>query len=105
MALLTLQDASGGLDEVIFEAADTDGDQVPSGSRAGGWSLGVVLLARNGGASTDPAHDVTVSGVTVTVPPEGAVAVVPVPGFVAFGSPADVTYSDVTALDVAAVRL
>ena len=100
MALLSLQDASAGV-AVTLTAANAGGDQIPAGSRAAAWDLGVILLARNGGASP---VDVTVQGHPQVTVPAGATGVIPVYG-VAFGALRDVTYSAVTSVTVAAVRL
>jgi hypothetical protein len=101
MALLAVQDAREGA-AVTPAAASAGGDTIPQGTRAGGWDLGVVLVARNGHTS---AQTVTVAGMTgVSVPANGGVAVIPVFGIYK-GDVRGVTYSGVTALVVAAYRL
>lgn len=100
MALLSLQDASeGGV--VTPVAASGGGDQVPAGSRAAGWDLGVVLIVRNGGLSS---ITVTVDGHDPVQVAAGAWGVVPVYG-VQVGTVRNVTYSGVSSVEVAAVRL
>lgn len=101
MALLTVQDASAGLGAATFTAAAAGGDQIPQGTRAGGWQLGHVLLVNNGSASA----------VTVTIPDHpqvsvsaGELGVIPVYG-VYRDSPRDIAYSAVTSVTVAAVRV
>ncbi|MGH9248026.1 MAG: hypothetical protein ACRD0W_00680 [Acidimicrobiales bacterium] len=104
MATLILQDASNGLGNVAFAAAAGGGDACPSGTYVGGWALPVALIVRNGGAGA----------ITVTVPglpgspvsvPAAATAVIPVAGDYKFGSLVAITYSGVTTVTVAAVKL
>lgn len=100
MALLTLQDASDGLGTVTFAAAATD-DQIPQGTRAGGWQLGHVLLVNNGSAS---AVDVTVADHPEVSVPAGEIGAIPVYG-VYRDAPRDISYSAVSSVTVAAVRV
>lgn len=99
MALLTLQDATEGA--VVTLAAAAVGDQIPQGTRAGGWGLSHVLLVRNGDVA---AHTVTVAGMAAVNVPAGGHAVIPVFGIYR-GAARDVTYSAVTSVTVAAVRV
>lgn len=107
MATLELQDARDGLADLQFSAASAGGDQMASGSLAGGWQLPIVLVVRNGDTTTT---DVTVSvpglsiDTVVTVPASGAIAVVPVKQQ-KYEINTDLSYSKVTSLEVAAVRL
>lgn len=101
MATLTVQDASAGLASVVMSAAAGGGDQLAQGTRAGGWDRGVFLLVRNADAT---ATTVTVDGVPFVVPATTGTCVVPVHGIYS-GALKAVTYSKVTALTVAAVRL
>lgn len=101
MAALTVQDASAGLQDVVMSAAAGGGDTIAGGSRASGWDLGVFLLVRNTDAAT---KTVTVNGVAYVVPATTGIAVIPVYA-AAYGTVRAVTYSAVTALTVAAVRI
>ncbi len=101
MAVLTVQDASAGA-SVTMSAAAAGGDTIGQGVEAGGWQLPVVLVVRNAHTS---AQTVTVAGMAgVSVPANTGVAVIPVTGQ-PYGKARAVTYSGVTALTVAAVRL
>lgn len=100
MALLTVQDATDGA-EITTQAAESGGDQIPQGTRAGGWSLGHVLLVVNGDAAE---HTVTVAGMDPVTVGAGATALIPVWG-VYLNAPRDVTYDAVTSVTVAAVRV
>jgi hypothetical protein len=100
MALLQLQDGNAGVAPTLASATG-GGDTVPAGVEAGGWQIPVVLVVRNGDAT---ATNVTVAGLAaVSVPGTNGVAVIPVAG--TYGIPVGVTYSKVTSLSVAAVRL
>lgn len=101
MAVLTLQDASGGIAALAMAAASGGGDQVPAGF-GGGWELPVVLVARNGHTAD---QTVTVDGKPFVVPQGGGIAVIPVRGEAKFGTLKNITYSGVTALTVGAARL
>lgn len=101
MAALTIQDASAGLQSVTMSAATAGGDTIAGGSRAANWDTGVFLLALNTGAA---ALTVTVNGVGYVVPLTSGVAVIPVYA-AQYGSVRSITYSGVTGLTVAAVRL
>jgi hypothetical protein len=100
MALLSIQNASDG-GPVVPVAASGGGDQIPQGTRAGGWDLPVFLLVRNGGAGPITA---TVAGHPPVNVPAGAIGIIPVFGVV-FGALRNITYSGVTSVTVAAVRL
>jgi hypothetical protein len=102
MALLAPQDASNGVDSVTMSAATGGGDTIAAGCRLGGWDLGVFLLCRNTDAAT---KTVTVAGHPArVVPATTGIAVIPV--FTSsFGVVKAITYSAVTGLTVAAVRL
>lgn len=106
MAALTIQDApAGGLATVTFAAAAGGGDTVASGSKqTGGWDLEtVILIVRNTDAAT---KDVTVGGLpAVTVAATTGVAVIPVPNEGINDPSVAVTYSAVTNVTVAAVRI
>jgi hypothetical protein len=102
MAAIAVQNAAEGLADVTFAAANGGGDTVIGGARGGGWNLAVILIIRNTDAAT---KTVTVAGhPAVIVPATTGVAVVPV-----FGQPTGavkaVTYSGVTGVTVAAVRV
>lgn len=101
MATLTIQEAADGNQSVAFAAAAGGGDAVAAGVRAGGWELPVVLLVRNTDAA---AKTVTVDGVGYVVPQTTGFAVIPIRAGAA-GSLKPVTYSAVTGVTVAAVRL
>jgi hypothetical protein len=102
MALLTVQDASNGL-APTFSAAAGGGDTIPTdaGARSGGWALGLCVLVRNAGAGAITA---TVDGLPGVSVPAAGDAVIPVP-LQHFGAPRAVTYSGVTSVTVAAVRI
>lgn len=106
MATLTIEEAPvTGLDDVTFQAADNLGDDAPTGA-------GLALLVKN----TDTASKTvtittpgTVRGLTIedpqlSVPANTGLAVIPLLRSV-FGSSASITYSAVTGLSVAVVRL
>lgn len=101
MAALTVQDASAGLQDVTFAAASGGGDTIAGGSRAAGWDLGVLLIARNTDAAT---KTVTVNGVGYVVPANTGIALIPVYS-ATYGTVRAITYSAVTNLTVAAVRI
>ena len=101
MAALTVQDGSNGLQDVVMSAATGGGDTIAGGSRAGNCDLPVVLVVRNADAAS---KTVTVRGVAYVVPATTGLAVIPVYA-TQYGSVAAITYSAVTALTVAAVRL
>lgn len=102
MAVLTVQDASAGAQDVTMSAAAGGGDSAAGGVRVGGWELPVFLLVRNADAAT---KTVTVDGVGYVVPVTTGTAVIPLRGGVAYGASKAITYSAVTSLTVAAVRL
>lgn len=105
MAELTVQDAPvTGLDGINFTAADVAGDTVETGS-------GVALLVRNGDTVSHTAtveapgsvYGLSIQDATLPVAASAQGAIPLVAG--AFGSTASITYDDVTAVDVAAIRL
>jgi hypothetical protein len=102
MAAIALQEAAGGNQSVTFAAANAGGDTVAGGSRGGGWDLATLLLVKNAHTGS---WVVTVAGhPPVTVPATTGFAVVPVYGQ-PNGAVKAVTYSGVTALTVAAIRV
>lgn len=101
MALLTIQDASGGLQDVVMGAANGGGDTVEPGMKAGGWGTGVFLLVRNTDAAT---KTVTVNGVGYVVPATTGLAVIPVSGVYPKNAK-PITYSAVTGVTIAAVQI
>jgi len=101
MAALTVQDASAGLQDVVMSAAAGGGDTIAGGSRAGNWDLPVVLVVRNADTT---ATTVTVRGTGYVVPANTGTALIPVYA-TQYGTVAAITYSKVTTLTVAAVRL
>jgi hypothetical protein len=101
MALLAVQNASGGLGDVTAAAATGGGDTVPSGGAAGGWSLGTFLLVLNGDATPT---NVTVEGMTVVAVAATSRGIIPIP-YKGFGAVRSIAYSKVTSLTVAAVRI
>jgi hypothetical protein len=102
MAVLAVQDASAGL-APTFVAATAGGDTVSTdgAGRGAGWDLGLVLLVRNGDVA---AKTVTVEGATALIVAAGGEGIIPVP-LKHFGAPAAVTYSAVTSVTVAAVKI
>lgn len=102
MAAIAVQDAQAGL-APTFVAATAGGDTVSTdgAGRAAGWDLGLVFVVRNGDVA---AKTVTVEGATALIVPAGGEGLIPVPSK-HFGAPASVTYSAVTSVTVAAVRL
>jgi len=102
MAVLTVQDGSAGIQDVTMSACAGGGDSVAAGVKVGGWELPVVLVVKNGDAST---KTVTVSGVAYIVPATTGVAVIPVRAGYHYGDSVAITYSAVTSLSIGAVRL
>lgn len=102
MALLAVQDASAGL-APTFVAATAGGDTVSTdgSGQAGGWTIGLALLVRNADVAN---KTVTVEGMAPLVVAASGEGVIPIPAK-HFGAVAAVTYSAVTAVTVAAVRL
>jgi len=99
MTLIAIQEADAGNQNITFAAAGGP-DTMVGAARAGGWDLGVVLLVRNVDAAT---RTVTVDGVGYVVPATTGFAVIPIRG--ALGALKTITYSAVTNVTVAAVRL
>jgi hypothetical protein len=102
MAVLTVQDGSAGIQDVTMNACTGGGDSVAGGVKLGGWSLPVVLVVRNGDASS---KTVTVQGVAYIVPATTGTAVIPVNSGYHYGDSVAITYSAVTSLTIGAVRL
>lgn len=102
MALLALQDGSAGIGNPTFTAATAGGDTMPGGTAGAGWSLPIVLVVKNAHTAS---WTVTVADHPAVVVPAGATAVIPVSGGVYYKAIKAITYSGVTALTVAAVRL
>jgi hypothetical protein len=104
MALLAVQDLSGGSGLPTFSAAAGGGDTIAtdtSGAGAG-WDLGLCLVVRNTDAAT---KTVTVEGLPgVVVPATTGFAIIPV-ARKHFGAVRNVTYSAVTGVSVAAIQL
>jgi hypothetical protein len=106
MAALTIQDApKAGLANAAFTACNAGGDTVAAGSKqAAGWDLHtVILIVRNTNAAT---RDVTVGALApVTVPATTGVSIIPVPNEGINDASVAISYSAVTNLDIAAVRI
>jgi hypothetical protein len=85
-----------------MNACTGGGDSVAAGVKVGGWELPVVLVVRNGDASS---KTVTVSGVAYVVPATTGTAVIPVRGSAKYGDSVAITYSAVTSLTIGACRL
>lgn len=100
MAVVAIQEAANGNQNVTFGAA-ANGDTVAAGVQAAGWELPVVLLVKNGDAA---AKTVTVDGVGYVIPATTGFGVIPIRAG-AFNSPKLITYSALTSVTVAAVRL
>lgn len=102
MAVIAVQNAKDGLNDVTFTAATGGGDTIELGHAEGGHGASVVLLVKNGSAG---AITVTVAGhPAVVVPITTGLGIVPVHGQ-PNGQARAVTYSGVTSLTVGAVRL
>lgn len=110
MAIIDLQDGSGGLGEVVFVAATAEGDTAPSGVHNGSWTKGFFLLVDNGGGApatvyvnvTDhDEYDNPIASNEVVVA-AGKIGFVPVVGG-RLGQSVVIEYSDATDLDVALV--
>lgn len=101
MALLTINDASAGLQSAPLVAAAGGGDTIEPGARNAGWTTGVFLVVRNADTTTT---DVTVNGVVYTVPANTGLAIIPVSAFYPKNAKA-ITYSKVTSLTVGAFQL
>lgn len=101
MAVLTVQDGSGGIQSVTMSAAAGGGDSAAGGVRMGGWELPVVLLASN---ATAGAITATVDGVGYIVPVTTGLAIIPLRGNTVYGTSKAITYSG-AGLNVGVVRL
>jgi len=106
MAAISIVDVPAtGLASVTFAAATGGGDTIASGTKslAGYEQYSVLLLVKNANAGT---ADVTVGSLAaVTVPASTGFAVIPVPNEGLNDASVAVTYSGVTSLTVAAVRV
>jgi hypothetical protein len=101
MADLITRDASAGLGDVDFVAAQAGGDTAEAGVSAGGWRLCGVLLVNN--EDVGP-HTVTVAGVGPVVVPAATIGAIPLNGGAVAGQRLAISYDAVTALGVAAVH-
>ncbi|WP_030437384.1 hypothetical protein [Actinoplanes subtropicus] len=101
MAVLAVDDASAGIANVNMVAANGGGDSAPAGVKIGGWELPVVVVVRNGDASS---KTVTIAGTPYVVNASG-IAVVPIRGSYRYGDSVAITYSAVTNVTVGAARL
>jgi len=102
MAVIAIQDAKDGLNDVTFVAANGGGDTIELGFVNGGHGSPVLLLVKNGSAG---AITVTVAGhPAIVVPITTGLGVIPVHGQPNKQARA-VTYSGVTSLTVGAVRV
>jgi len=104
MAAITVQSVpAAGNADVTFAAANSGGDTIAGSTKSmGGWELSTVaLIAINGHSGS---QTVTVGGVAVPVA-AGDTAIIPVSNEGVNDASVAVTYSGVTALTVAAVRL
>jgi len=106
MAAISIVDVPAtGLASVTFAAANAGGDTVASGTKslAGYEQYSVLLLVKNANAST---ADVTVGSLAaVTCPVTTGFSIIPVPNEGLNDASVAVTYSAVTSLTVAAVRI
>jgi hypothetical protein len=103
MATLTVQDVGDGLADVTFAAAAAGGDAVPAGIENANHHLdGVFLLINNGGAG---AINVTVANRALVAVGAGDIGMIPCNRGVYPGNLIGVTYSGVTTVTVAAVRI
>jgi len=103
MATLTIQDVGDGLADVVFGTAAAGGDAVPSGIENANHHLdGVFLLVNNGGASP---INVTVANRPVVAVAAADIGMIPCNRGVYPGQLLGVTYSAVTSVTVAAVRI
>lgn len=102
MAVLTVEDASAGIQSLTMNACTGGGDSVAAGVKLGGWELPVILVVRNGDTTS---KTVTVQGVAYIVPATTGTAVIPVRGSYKYGDSVAITYSAVTSLTIGAARL
>jgi len=102
MAVLTVEDASKGIQSLTMNTAAGGGDSVAAGSKMGGWELPVLIVVRNTDA---PSKTVTVQGTAYVVPATTGIAVIPIRGSFKPGDSVAVTYSAVTNVTVGACRL
>lgn len=103
MATLAVQNVGNGLAAVTFAAANAGGDSVPAGIENANHHLdGVFLLVNNGGGG---AINVTVANRPLVAVANGTIGMIPCNRGVYPGSLLAVTYSGVTSVTVAAVKL
>lgn len=106
MAAISIVDVpAAGLASVTFAAATGGGDTIAYGSKslAGYEQYSVLLLVKNTNAAT---KDVTVDSLAaVTCPATTGMSIIPVPNEGLNDASVAVTYSDVTNVTVAAVRI
>lgn len=102
MAVLTVEDASKGIQSLTMNVAAAGGDSVAAGVKMGGWELPVVIVVRNTDAAT---KTVTVQGANYVVPASTGIALIPVRGSVRYGDSVAITYSAVTGVTVGVGRL
>lgn len=100
MAAIPIQECDLGNQNVSFAAA-ANGDTVAAGVKNGGWELPVALLVKNADVAT---KTVTVDGVGYVIPANTGFGVIPIRAGAA-GTAKPITYSALTSLTVAAVRL
>lgn len=102
MAVLTVEDASKGIQSLTMNAAAGGGDSVAGGVKQGGWELPVVIVVRNTDAAT---KTVTVQGTAYIVPATTGIALIPIRGSAKYGDSVGITYSAVTGVTVGVGRL
>jgi|SRR5690242_5893351 len=105
MAAITITDVTAaGLADIGLAAANGGGDTIAYGTEAAaGWEeYSVLLVVRNGDASS---HDVTVGSLSAVTVAAGKTAIIPVPNAGENAAAVAVTYSAVTSVTVAAVRI
>jgi len=103
MATLAVQAVGDGLADVAFTAAAAGGDAVPAGIENANHHLdGVFLLVNNGGAGS---IDVTVANRPLLAVAAGDIGMIPCNVGVYPGTLLAVTYSGVTTVTVAAVKI
>lgn len=105
MAAIAVTDVpAAGLADILLVSANGGGDTVAGGTKSyGGFELSSTLLVvRNADASS---KDVTVGSLTAVTVAAGKTAIIPVPNEGLNDTSVAVTYSAVTSVTVAAVRI
>lgn len=105
MAAIAITDVpAAGLADILLVAANGGGDTVAYGSKslAGYEQYSVLLVVRNADAS---GKDVTVGALSAVTVAAGKTAIIPVPNEGLNDASVAVTYSAVTSVTVAAVRI